>query len=131
MSSFKEKNTMKLKEKCEKLGAFIREFKERIANGEQPQMCRKFEGMLVEKLKPGMETQCDLAKAGGRAYKQFLVELGYDKALGDFWDESTVLWSYYDTWFDEVWYTYEDSKYDLGYVSWSTVKNRVMRNLGL
>lgn len=122
---------MKLKEKCQKLGAFIQEFKERISNGEQPQMCRKFEGMLVEKLKPSMETQWDLAKAGARAYKQFLVDLGYDKALGDFWDESTVLWDYYDTWFDEVWYCYEENKYDLGYVSWSTVKNRVMRNLGL
>lgn len=122
---------MKIKEKCEKLNAFIKEFKERIAKGEQPKMCRKFEGMLVEKLKPSMKTQWDLAKAGERAYKQFLEELGYDKALGYFWEESTTLMDYYSTWFDEVWYSYEADKYDLGYVSWSTVKNRVMRNLGL
>lgn len=122
---------MKIKEKCEKLNAFIKEFKERIANGEQPKLRRKFEGMLVEKLKPSMKTQCDLAKAGARAYRKFLEELGYDKALGFFWDESVTLMDYYDTWFDEVWYCYEDDKYDLGYVSWGTVKNRIINNLGL
>ena len=122
---------MKNKEKCQKLNAFIKEFKDMIDNGEQPKMCRKFERMLVEKLKPSMENQCDLAKAGERAYRQFLEELGYDKELGFFWEESSTLMDYYDTWFDEVWYCYEADKYDLGYVSWSTVKNRIINNLGL
>ena len=122
---------MKTKEKCEKLGAFIREFKERIGNGEQPKMRRKFEAMLVEKLKPSMDCQYDLARSGERTYTQFLVELGYDKALGCFWEESSVLMAYYATWFDEVWYSYEDEKYAVGFDTWANIKNKIRRCLGL
>jgi len=122
---------MKIKEKCAKLGAFIRMFKEKICNGEQPKMCRKFEAMLVKKLKPSMDSQYDLARAGERAYTQFLVELGYDKALGYFWEESAVLMDYYATWFDEVWYCYEDEKYAVGFRPWENIKNRIHMNLGL
>lgn len=122
---------MKIKEKCEKLGAFIREFKEKIGNGEQPKMCRKFEAMLVEKLKPSMNCQWDLARSGERAYTQFLIELGYDKALGHFWEESAVLMDYYDTWFDEVWYCYESEKYAVGHCQWAGIKRRICMNLGL
>lgn len=122
---------MKLKEKCAKLNTFIKEFKNRIDNGEQPKLCRKFEAMLVEKLKPSMGKQWDLARSGERAYTQFLVELGYDKALGFFWEESSVLMDYYDTWFDEVWYSYEAEKHAVGFDTWENIKYRLSDNLGL
>lgn len=121
---------MKIKEKCEKLGAFIREFKDKIGNGEQPKMCRKFEAMLVEKLKPDMDYSVFVRDAE-REYTKFLVELGYDKALGYFWEESAVLLDYYSTWFDEVWNCYEGDTYDVGYSPWANIKRRICLNLGL
>ena len=118
------------KEKCEKLGAFIREFMGKIGNGEQPKMCRKFEAMLVDKLKPDMDYSAFVGVAE-RAYTNFLVDLGYDKALGHFWEESTVLLDYYSTWFDEVWDGYECDTYDVGYSPWANIKRRICLNLGL
>ena len=119
---------MKTTEKIAKLTAFIPKFKEMIGES-QPEMRRKFEAMLVKKLKPTMEHPWDLS--GARTFTQFLVELGYDKELKYFWDESTTIWGYYDTWFDEVWYCYDEHRYLIGIKPWKGIVASICANLGL
>ena len=126
---------MTYKEKWSKLSTFISKFKEKIDNGEQSKMCRKFKAMLVEKLKPSIDCEYDFFRPATKAYTEFLVELGYDKALGRFWEESAALMDYYATWFDEVWYSYNEKKYELRHTklmnTTANVKHIVRKDLGL
>lgn len=117
-------------EKTNKFKTFLRTFKAQVKKN-QPKMCREFETMLVAKLDPNMEQPWDLSGRAERTFTKFLVGLGYDKELGTLWEESGTLMDYYSTWFDEVWYAFQEHNYLSSYTPWSQVEARIVRHLGL
>ena len=115
---------MKKQEKTMKFKTFYHTFTEAVEN-DQPALCHKFEGMLVKKLKPRMKSQWDLTRTAERTFTEFLVEMGYDKALGYAWENNSTFLDYYGTWFDEVWYCFEEHRWLLDDHSWGYVQEKI------